>query len=168
MEPIHSFPPTTHSPPPSPLPCWGRNSGSKVRHAPACLHTQNTQLSPETGLSTEGAEQEHRLGHGGLLLPLPARTQDAHVEKSRHVHTLALEAGDVGGDGLGPSPGGMRKQFRRPWVGGQEGPVRLATDVRFVQIKKQIPDSSRSLTVRWGLPVVQEMVQNYRAKYLGV
>lgn len=133
----HSSPPAKPSRPPSPFLCWGRNSGSKVRHAPACLHTQNTQLS--LGLSTEGAEQEHRLGHGGLLLPLPARTQDAHVARSRHVHTLALEAEDVGGDGLDPSPGGTRKQFRRPWVGGQEGPVPLATDVGFVQIKKKDP-----------------------------
>lgn len=57
------------------------------------------------GLRRKGARQEHRLRHGGLLLPLPARTQDAHVEKGRHVHPLALEAGDGGGDGLGPSPG---------------------------------------------------------------
>lgn len=103
-------------------------------------HAEHTAL-PETELS----KSTHRLGHGGLLLSLPARTQDAHVEKSRHVHTLALEAGDVGGDGLGPSPGGMRKHFRRPWVGGQEGPVCLATDVGFAQIKKEksqtAPDS---------------------------
>lgn len=109
-------------------------------------HAEHTAL-PALGLSTEWAEREHRLGRGGLLLPLPAKTQDAHVEKSRRVHILALEAGDVGGDGLGPSPGGMRKQLRRPWVGGQEGSVHLETDVGFAQVKRQLPDSSRPLTV---------------------
>lgn len=149
--------------PPSPFLYWKRNSGSKVRHAPACPHTHNTQLSLRDGTEQQG----HKLGHGGLLLSLPAKTQDAHVEKCRHVHTLALEAGDEGRDGLGPSPGGIRKQFRRPWVE-EEGPVHLVTDVDFAQIKKQIRNSSRFLTVRWRLSVVYEMVQNTQAEYLDV
>lgn len=54
-------------------------------------------------------------------------------------------------------------------MGGQEGPVRLATDGWVLpRFKKQIPDSSRFLTVRWGLSVVYEMVQKYTAGYLGV
>lgn len=96
----------------------------------------------------KGAGQEHRVGHGGLL-PLPARTQEAHVEKHRHAHTLALEAG------------GMKKQLRRPGVAGEKGPGYLVTDVRFAWIKKPIPNSSRFLTVRWRLSVVYEMVQKY-------
>lgn len=50
----------------------------------------------------------------------------------------------------------------------EERPVHLVTDVDFAQIKKQIRNSSRFLTVRWRLSVVYEMVQNTQAEYLGV
>lgn len=83
------------------------------------------------------------------------------------MHTLALEAGDVGGEGPGPSPGGTRKQSEDPGWEDKRGPVHLATDVDFIQIKKQIPDSSRP-DGQMGLAVVYEMVQKYRAEYLGV
>lgn len=47
-------------------------------------------------------------------------------------------------------------------MGGQEGPVCMATGVGFAQIKKQIPDSQMG-----GLLVVYEMVKKYTAEYLG-
>lgn len=76
------------------------------------------------------------------------------------MHTLALEAGDEEGMGW-VQPRGYEEAVQETQVGGEKGPVHLVTDVGFAQIKKQIPNSSRFLTVRWRPSVVYEVVQKY-------
>lgn len=51
--------PSYHITLPSPFQYRKRNSGSKVRHAPACLHTQHTHTLSRLSLGV-GPEQEGR------------------------------------------------------------------------------------------------------------
>ena len=67
--------------------------------------------------------------------------------------------------GLGSQPWGDGKQFRRPWERG--GSVRLVADVGFTQIKKQIPISSKFLSVRWRLlDMCMRLCRSTRAEFV--
>lgn len=145
--------PSYHTPLSSLFQCWKRNSGSKVRYAPTRLHMQNihTQLPWKMGLSRKEAGQEHRLGHGGLLRSPRARAQDTHVRNTQTPAHLCTRGWALR-DGLGSQLWGDGEAIQETLQWGRWGNLYTwVTDVGYAQIKKQISNSPKFLSVRWRL-----------------